>query len=295
MSSQVLEVMPCIADKFVIEIANSIQVSQDHVRVQSERLGKVARLVDGFTGAGQQRQQQINQNMTTGLNAAFDWLNALTRELSLGFTAIQVANQKITEVQNAVTDLAEFSIETRYMLEQLSTNLHDRCDGLDERLSQVEAETLAERQITLLFKQWETDSFAHISPLLRLYTVLERLYWGEFGSYYRQYNTNFKAEKTIQNLKERICLEAIQCLKKDKQIDHEEFFHPLQWAENVKVLDTDFTESYAYMGDWAHVDKMPIHYFASQQPKQLSLYLPRVLTAEGLARSSLDEMFGVRL
>ncbi|QOW47664.1 MULTISPECIES: diguanylate cyclase regulator RdcB family protein [Acinetobacter] len=294
MSSQVLEVLPCIADKFVIEIANSIQVSQDHVRVQSKRLGKVARLVDGFTGAGQQRQQQINQNMTTGLNAAFDWLNALTCELSLGFTAIKVVNQKITEVQNAVTDLAEFSFETRHQLQQLSINLRDRCDGLDERLSLVEAEIGAERQITLLFKQWETGSFAHISPLLRLYTVLERLYWGEFGSYYRQYNTNFKAEKTIQNLKERICLEAIQCLKKDKQIDHEEFFHPLQWAESPKALDTDVIESYAYMGDWAHVDRMPIHYFASQQPEQLSLYLPRVLTAEGLARSSLDEMFGVR-
>jgi hypothetical protein len=92
MQSEISKIMPCIVDKFVIEIANSIQVSQDHVRVQSTRLGKVARLVDGFTGAGAKRQQQINQNLTTGLNSAFEWLNTLTKELTLGFSAIQVAN-----------------------------------------------------------------------------------------------------------------------------------------------------------------------------------------------------------
>lgn len=294
MSSEISNIMPCMADKFVIEIANSIQVSQDHVSVQSGRLGKISRLVDGFTGAGQQRQQQINQNMTTGLNAAFDWLNTLTHELSLGFSAIQVANQKITEVQNAVTDLAGFSLDTRELLEQLSINLHDRCDGLDQRLSLVEAEAKAERQITLLFKQWEMGTFNKLSPLLRLYTVLERLYWGEFGEYYRQYHPNQKIQKSIQNLKERIRLEAIQRLQIDKQSDRNDFFHPLQWAEHPEVLSPDVKESYAYMGNWADVNRMPIHYFASQQPEHLSLYLPRVLTADGLAHYSLNEMFGVR-
>ena len=143
---EVSQLLPCLADKFVIEIANSIQVSQDHVRVQSTRLGKVARLVDSFTGVGAKRQQQINQNLTTGLDAAFEWLNSLTKELTLGFSAIQLANQKITEVQDAVTDLAGFSIETRYLLEELSVNLHGRCDRLDQRVSLLEAENKAERR-----------------------------------------------------------------------------------------------------------------------------------------------------
>ncbi|MDQ8936250.1 diguanylate cyclase regulator RdcB family protein [Acinetobacter rudis] len=294
MQSEISKIMPCIADKFVIEIANSIQVSQDHVRVQSSRLGKVARLVDSFTGAGQQRQQQINQNMTMGLNATCDWLNALTSELALGFSAIQVANQKIIEVQDAVTDLAEFSMETRDLLSQLSANLHLRCDELDQRLSLVEAENKAERQITLLFKQWETHGFEQLSPLLRLYTVLERLYWGDFGDYYKYYHQDITAQKTIRDLTERICLEATQRLLADKQSNKNDFFHPLQWAEQPEVLSLDLKESYAFMGDWAIADKMPINHFASQQPDQLSLHLPRVLTAEGLARCSLNEMFGVR-
>lgn len=295
MQSEISKIMPCIVDKFVIEIANSIQVSQDHVRVQSTRLGKVARLVDGFTGAGAKRQQQINQNLTIGLNSAFEWLNTLTKELTLGFSAIQVANQKITEVQDAVTDLAGFSVETRYLLEELSVNLHDRCDNLDERLSLVEAENKAERQITLLFKQWAAHDFDQISPLLRLYTVLERLYWGDFGDYYRQYHSDHKAKKLIQDLKQRIRLEAIQRLQVDTSIGKNDFLHPLQWAKkNDRELSLDLKETYAYMGDWTDADKIPFNYFASQQPEQLSLYLPRILTAEKLVSHSLNEMFGVR-
>lgn len=294
MELEISKVLPCIADKFVIEIANSIQVSQDQVRVQSDRLGKVARIIDGFTGVGQQRQQQVNQNLTTGLSAAFDWLNTLTQELTLGFSAIQVANQKITEVQDAVTDLAGFSLETRDLLEQLSISLHGRCDGLDQRLSLIEAENKAERQITLLFKQWETSHFEQLSPLLRLYTVLEQLYWGAFGDYYRQYQHDNKAQKSVQDLKERIRLESIQRLQADKKSDKQDYFHPLQWAENTGEFSLGFKESYAYMGDWSQADKMPINYFASQQPEQLSLYLPRILTAERLASHSLNEMFGGR-
>ncbi|MDQ8953964.1 diguanylate cyclase regulator RdcB family protein [Acinetobacter rudis] len=294
MQSEISKIMPCIADKFVIEIVNSIQVSQDQVRVQSGRLGKISRLIDSFTGAGQLRQQQINQNMTTGLNATFDWLNTLTQELSLGFTAIETANQKIIEVQNAVTDLAEFSLETRDLLSELSVSLHGRCDQLDQRLSMVEAENKAERQITLLFKQWEMGEFSQLSPLLRLYTVLEQLYWGDFGAYYQQYHQVQQAKKTVLDLKESIRLDAAKRLQADKHSNKDDFFHPLQWAEQPEVLSLDLKESYSFMGDWAIADKMPINHFASQQPEQLSLYLPRILTAEKLASYSLNEMFGVR-
>lgn len=294
MSSEISKIMPCLADKFVIEIANSIQVSQDHVRVQSNRLGKVARVVDGFLGVGARRQQQVNQNLVTGLDSAFEWLDTLTKELTLSFSAIQVANQKIIEVQDAVAGLAEFSLETRDLLKQLSVTLHHRCDGLDHRLTLVEAETKAERQITLLFKQWETHCFEQLSPLLRLYTVLERLYWGDFGDYYRNHHQDYHAQKTIQVLKERIRLEAAQRLQADKQIGKDDFFHPLQWAEQPEVLSLEMKESYAYMGDWTEADKVPLNYFASQQPEQLSLYLPRILTADRLVNHSLNEMFGAR-
>ena len=48
------------------------------------------------------------------------------------------------------------------------------------------------------------------------------------------------------------------------------------------------------MGDWTKDEQMPISYYASQQPEQLSIYVPRILTAEKLSQYALNEMFGIR-
>ena len=121
------------------------------------------------------------------------------------------------------------------------------------------------------------------------------MYWGDFGDYSRQYQSDHNAKTLIQDLKQRIRLEAIQRLQVDTSIGKNDFLHPLQWAKhNDRELSLDLKETYAYMGDWTDPDKIPFNYFASQQPEQLSLYLPRILTSEKLTSHSLNEMFGVR-
>ncbi len=92
------EILPCLADKFVIELANSIQVSKDHISMQESRLDLASRLVDAVTGDCAKRQTHINKDLQSGLDSAFDWLNALTKEVKLSFLAIQTANEKITQI-----------------------------------------------------------------------------------------------------------------------------------------------------------------------------------------------------
>ena len=294
MQSELSEIMPCIADKFVIEIANSIHVSQDHIRVQSTRLNKMSRLVDSFTGASAIRQNQVNENLAQGLEGAFEWLNTLMSELNVGFSALKILNQKMTEVQNSVTDLAKFSLHTQELLEQLNEKVNHHIFDLDQRLSLVEAESRAHRQINLLFKQWQANHFQILSPLQKLYTVLERLYWGDFGEYYRNYHSHPKAIKAVEDIKQTIYFEAIKCLQSDMQIEVDEYLHPSQWLKRTTSLSVSIKESYAFMGDWTKDDQMPISYYASQQPEQLSIYVPRILTAEKLSQYALNEMFGIR-
>lgn len=294
MQSELSVIMPCIADKFVIEIANSIHVSQDHIRVQSTKLNKMSRLVDSFTGASARRQNQVNDNLAQGLEGAFEWLNTLTNELNVGFSALKILNQKMTEVQDSVTDLAKFSLHTQGLLEQLTEKINHHISDLDQRLSLVEAESRAHREINLLFKQWQANHFQILSPLERLYTVLERLYWGEFGEYYRNYHSNPKAIKAVEDIKQTIYFEAIKCLQSDMQIEVDEYLHPSQWLKRTTSLSVSIKESYAFMGDWTKDEQMPISYYASQQPEQLSIYVPRILTAEKLSQYALNEMFGIR-
>lgn len=283
------ETLPCLADKFVIELANSIQVNQDHIRVQESRLGKAARLMDAFTGQSATRQTQINTNLQTGLNSAFEWLDTLTKETQLGFLAIQTANEKIIQLNEGMIELIDYSAETRQLLNQLSKNLHQKCDYLHDRIQHIEAESRAERQINLLFDKWEAGLFSHLPIMSRLYISLEQLFFGDFGDYHRQYRTS--SPKVVTDLLESIQIKAIKQLNQDAELKHSAFMPTIKWLNESEALTTDFNQALEFMGDWTNPDSQAFIYTASQRPSELPLYLPRILTAETLAKRSTQEMF----
>ena len=68
--SSITRQMPFIYDKFVVDFVNGIQVNQDHIRVQTQRTGFFAQLMDSVKGTGAQRQIEINQNTAQGLTAS---------------------------------------------------------------------------------------------------------------------------------------------------------------------------------------------------------------------------------
>ncbi len=287
------EILPCLADKFVIELANSIQVSKDHISMQESRLDLASRLVDAVTGDSAKRQTHINKDLQSGLDSAFDWLNALTKEVKLSFLAIQTANEKITQISEGMLDLTDYSVETRNLLNQLSKSLHQKCDHLHERIQHIEAESRAERQINLLFDKWGAGRFNHLPIMSRLYVCLEQLYFGDYGDYYRQYRTS--SPRIVTDLLESIQVKAIKQLNKDAELKHNEFMPTISWLSEPEILSTDLKDALEFMGDWANSDNQAFIYTASQRPTELPLYLPRILTAETLAKRSTHEIFTGRI
>lgn len=283
--------LPCIEDKFAIEIVNSINVSKDHVRVQSDRLGKLSRFVDSINGAGAKRQSLVNKNLTTGLDSALAWLNVLTKELNVGFEALNKVNREITKLNESLETVVDFSIDMKNQLDDLSSELQGKCKNLNDRLTFLEAQSNADRQITLLFQKWQAHEFDQISPLQRLYSVLEQLYWGDYGEFYRVHSSDKKASKSIKDFKDQIRVSAIQCLSQDMNINKRDFLHPSQWQAHSADLSLDVIDSFRFMGDWT-TPRLPVNYFASQQPDELPLFLPRAMTAEQLCVKATNERFG---
>ena len=68
--SEVCEVIQPVIDKFVVDFANSIDVVRGHVAVQRERSGFFARLYDGITGQGAQRQADVNARLGDAVEGA---------------------------------------------------------------------------------------------------------------------------------------------------------------------------------------------------------------------------------
>jgi hypothetical protein len=289
------ETIPCLADKFVIEICNSLNVSQDHIQTQQIQQTRLWRLWGAWTGESHRRQTQVNQNLNTGLDATLQWLQTLTQEVSVGFEAIKTANQAIIDVSEGLAQLADYSIETRHKLDQLTQELRYQCDHFNHRLHNLEAEARAERQIHLLFERWSVGELNHLPIALRQYVVLERLYWGDFGDYYRQYQNHAKSACT--DLLSMIRIRSTKQLKQDADLQQFNFACLHYWfGKNSAAYDaTPIDEALQFMADWSDPNRHPVAHMSAYRPKIPSLHLPRILTPERLAFRSIQEFFDGRI
>ena len=71
--SPVCQILSSLPEKFVVDFANGIDVTSDHLRVQRERTGVFARLYDGFTGQGARRNAAIQASLADGVEASLKW------------------------------------------------------------------------------------------------------------------------------------------------------------------------------------------------------------------------------
>lgn len=287
--------IPCLADKFVIEICNSLNVTQDHIRVQQSQQSKLNRLWGAWTGESHRRQTQVNQNLQTGLDATLQWLQVLTTEVGVGFEAIQAANQAIADIGEGMTQLTDYSLETRDMLDQLAIELRHQCGNLNDRLHSLEAESRAERQIDLLFERWAIGELNHLPIAVRQYVILERLYWGDFGDYYRQHH--HRAKSACTDLLEMIKIKSLKQLNQDADLKQGDFACLSHWfgALPVNSEATQLDDVLKFMADWSDPDQHPLAYMSAYRPETLSLHLPRIFTSERLANRSVQEFFDGRI
>lgn len=287
--------IPCLADKFVIEICNSLNVNQDHIQTQQNQQTKLSRLWGAWTGESHRRQTQVNQNFHSSLDATLEWLQALTKEVSVGFEAIKTANQAIIDVSEGLVQLTDYSVETRHKLEQLTQELRYQCDHFNHRLHNLEAEARAERQINLLFERWSVGEFNHLPIAVRQYVILERLYWGDFGDYYRQYRSHAKSACT--DLLSMIKIRSTKQLKQDADLEKCGFACLHYWfgGNSASYESTPIDEALKFMADWSDPDIYPVAHMSAYRPKTLSLHLPRILTPERLAIRSTQEFFDGRI
>ena len=283
--------IPCLADKFVIEICNSLNVTQDHIRVQQSQQTKLNRLWGTWTGESHRRQTQVHQNLQTGLDATLQWLQEQEHTQKLGFKAIQTMEHTIAAISEGMTGLTDYSIETRQLVDQLAIKVRDQY----EQIQSLESLDCAQRQIILLFGDWANGKLNHVPIAVRQYVILERLYWGDFGDYYRQYQN--KAKKKCGDLLSFIKNESIKQLNQDADLKQGDFACLSHWfaVHPVNSEASQLDEALKFMADWSDPDQHPLAYMSAYRPETLSLHLPRIFTSERLANRSVQEFFDGRI
>ena len=175
-NSLVCKKLSSIPEKFVIDFANSIDINNDHIRVQKERSAFSSRLFDGLTGKSSRRQNQINKNTNLALESSLETLKYLTLHVAESNRVISLVNDRINNIKNDITDLGLYSLETRDLLIDLTSTL-------DFKINRIDLMQKVSLNIDQVFDKWRAGCFYELTPIQRCYAALEELRWGAFGEY----------------------------------------------------------------------------------------------------------------
>lgn len=286
--AEVCQVLTCLPEKFIVDFANGIDVIRDHTRVQESQTQFFQRLYDGFSGKGTRRQIEINQNLANGVEASLKWLNQLSLSLAKTNFAVAQVNQRVAMIQSALSQVANYSADTREQLIELSANLDRRCNAIETELSRIDMVQRANDHMELVFSRWEAGKFQSLSVPGRCYAALEELRWGNFGDFCR----NSTAAERSGHL-ERLMNRSMVQMSSDAKMQPNERSSVRQWLlEPARdAIGSDMMEAVKYLGDWAQADIHPFVYSTSFAPSELPLPMPRICSAERIAQAMVVEVF----
>jgi len=286
-----LDILPILADKFVVDFVNGIHVANDHIRVQKQRTGFVSRLADGLTGSGASRQTEINANLANGVESSLKWLGELSESLAQSNYAIACVNNRLNTLKHDVAKIAHYSADTRQLLNALSVQVAERCGRLEHEVARIGMVQSVQLNLEHVFSKWGAGKYQHFSFANRCYAALEELHWGAFGDFYRSHASADDKQRFLEIAKNK----AIDQLTKDVNAACTTRLEAQDWlAMPSSPNAATFMDALSYLGDAATDVQQPFIYSATQQPKQLPLRMPRLCSADRLGEAMLHEVFGGR-
>lgn len=286
-TSDIVRVLPCLPEKFIVDFANGIDVARDHLRVQKQRSGFGARLLDGFTGKSARREAAINASLADGVESSLRWLTELTNSLAKSNYAIERVNYQVNQINQHVTVLAGYSAETRRQLEEFSVQMETRCKAMESEIGRIDFIQKSQLHLDHVLSKWTSGRYHSFSLSGRCYAVLDELYWGPFGDYCRS-QPGAERQRFIETLANK----SIDLLARDADASPLARLDTQAWLakpHGSHVL-LDASEALAYLGDWSTEDS-PFVYSATQAPRVMPIHLPRLSSSERVIEGLVSEVF----
>lgn len=286
----IFQTLHCLTEKFVVDFANGIDVTHDHLRVQHARSGIFLRMYDSFTGQGVRRQAEINANLADGVEATLHWLGELTESLAHSTSAIAQVNDRVTALTKNVTQLVHYSADTRKQLEALTHQLNRRMHGMAQEIARIDFIQKAQLNMDATFDKWAAGRFASLSPAARCYAALEELRWGALGDYCRKHN----GQRQCHEFKQMVADRATKQLAEDAAVSlHEPAAMNQVWLATPTTKqgrgDDDLWQAVAYLADDLPVDNAPFVNSAVQQ-RPASRVVPLIADARRVAAALTQEV-----
>lgn len=289
-TKQLLEAVPVLADKFLVDAVNGLHVNQDHIRQQKKQNSMIERIGGFLTGSNAKRQQAINANNSKTMEASLAWLGELSKSLAQNHYAVSRVNERLNALKLDIAQLAHYSADTRELLNQLSANVNTRCQQLEAEVVRIGMIQQAQLNLDRTFRHWEAGHYQYFPLAGRCYVVLENLRWGAFGDYQRLGTDDKEKQSFLDDLKNRLLIQ----LTKDGQYERSERVATQYWLtppEKAIAATTTWQDALVYLGDETNAETQAFSFSISQRPELLPLKMPRICSAKRLSDALISENF----
>lgn len=276
--------MPSLKQKFLVDFVNGIDVSRDRIKVQDLRGKLPDRLWDALTGDSYQRQVEINNQIVSGLDSCLEWLSDLTEELTLTNMAVMQVSEGLARVKSNLSEVANFSVDTREQLEQFKQAVDTRLSALQEQLQQVDMNARARAQMDLLFSSWRAGRFNELSPAQRCFLVLTELAWGAFSDYCRIATPSDK-NNILLELQNRL----IEILARDINVGPSCYIDANAWFAQIQSNMCVQHEALCYLGNQINPSQQSFNQYALNPSSDRPIKVPYIMTASRLVNGMMQE------
>jgi hypothetical protein len=281
------QVLPCVPEKFIVDFANGLNVSHDHVRAQRARTGFFARCQDFLSGQGARRQNEVDANLAGSLDASLDWLTRLTESQARSNLAISRVSERVNLL---MLDLAAVANHSETLAEKLSASarsLERRIDMIENEVARVDFIQRVQLNLDQVFNRWRAGKFSGLSPAGRCYAAMVSLYWGAFGDYCR-FHDGAQREAFVEDAANR----AAAQLAEDAGCTVFARLDTRRWLRAPDVLvGRNAGEALAYLGDSSVGSRSPFIFTISQCPAELPVKVPLIASASRVSEALVLEMF----
>lgn len=286
--------LPCAtSSRMLIDMANSLDVADDHLRVKARRDGFFSRMLDAFTGQGNRRNAAIDGHQQTTLRGLVDVTTQFARELTDTNLALVQVGDRLTHVEHSLARVVSVAIEQREALQQLAGVVQSERQRVDAQLQKLDMRVAANEQLDLVFGRWKAGALAALPPASRASAALQELRWGVFGQF-----LSLHPDKA-QTLRDLAITYTVERLQNDADLQSDEpagLRHWLALPEGDAPKTQAFLQGLDWLGGNATLEgPQGVLNLCSQWPqlehqntRELPLNLPRMASANRMASLLAD-------
>ena len=285
-SGRLLEDFPELREKAVVDVVNSLEVVDDHLRWRDENPGSfLNRLWYGMTGASARRQQIVDRGVQDILSGMSEWLHALQGARAESDIALARVAERLLETRRGVMKLQARHGELRDEVKALDRRLGIHIEStekaladLDEEFRQESARVRAGEAVTRAKERWRHKRYDGLPPLLRTVLAANDLYWGHFGAFLRLNGSDGKdADELIGHARDTLGNLVDDLARSEKVgldiVIVERWLGPLE----TNILPADWREAVAYLLEGVPREVQPLAASASMRLQGLKHTLPENL------------------